>query len=75
MRCTCQQCGEYMVQDEKGLFSQCICPVCFSSCNACLGTEQKPLSKDALQVLMERRERYDETLQSSEGKKERQSYE
>lgn len=59
MRCTCQSCGEYMVQDEKGLFSRCICPNCFQTCSACLGTQQKPLSREALSALMADRARYD----------------
>lgn len=59
MRCTCQSCGEYMVQDEKGLFSRCICPNCFQTCAACLGTQQTPLSADALRALVAERAQYD----------------
>ncbi len=59
MRCTCQKCGEYMVQDEKGLFSRCICPNCFQTCAACLGTEQTPLTREALHALAAARARYD----------------
>ena len=60
MRCSCQICGEYMVQDEKGLNSRCICPNCFATCSACMGTPQKPLDREALQRTMEERERLDE---------------
>ena len=38
MRCSCQRCGAYMVQDEKGVQSRCICPECFFVCSACIGT-------------------------------------
>lgn len=60
MRCSCQVCGEYMVQDEKGLNSRCICPNCFETCSACMGTEQKPLDRDAFLELARRRAAYDE---------------
>lgn len=62
MRCTCQNCGEYMVQDEKGLFSRCICPNCLQTCSACLGTAQKPLSPEALHAFADERARYDRAL-------------
>ena len=62
MRCSCQKCGEYMVQDEKGLFSRCICPNCFETCSACLGTKQKPLSSDELQALLLQRQQIDVDL-------------
>ena len=62
MRCTCQNCGEYMVQDERGLSSRCICPNCFQTCAACLGTEQTPLSREALHALAAERARYDRAL-------------
>ena len=59
MRCTCQNCGAYMVQDEKGLESRCICPECFTTCSACMGTPQQPASPEELRALMRERERYD----------------
>ena len=60
MRCNCLVCGTYMVQDEKGLESRCICPQCFSTCSACMGTEQKPLEKTELfETLCLMREHYD----------------
>ncbi len=59
MRCSCQNCGAYMVQDEKGLGSRCICPECFTTCSACMGTPQKPADKEQLQYMMLERERYD----------------
>ena len=52
MRCSCQRCGTYMVQDEKGIESRCICPVCFFVCSACVGTEGgQPLDLDSLRML------------------------
>jgi len=48
-----------MVQDEKGLGSRCICPECFATCSACMGTQQKPADRDQLQSLLLRREKYD----------------
>lgn len=55
MRCSCQRCGAYMVQDEKGESSRCVCPECFLTCSACMGTGGQPLSPDALRdVLMQR---------------------
>lgn len=59
MRCSCQNCGIYMVQDERGLESRCICPNCFSTCNACMGTEQSPVEGDRLEWIAMLRERYD----------------
>lgn len=66
MRCSCQNCGEYMVQDEKGLNSRCICPNCFLTCSACMGTAQKPLDRDGLKDLARRRMEYDELRRENE---------
>ncbi|MEG1525607.1 MAG: hypothetical protein RRZ24_09400 [Clostridia bacterium] len=66
MRCTCQNCGTYMVQDEKGTFSRCICPDCFTTCNACMGTSQQPLTRDGLQNLALQREQYDSERESTD---------
>ena len=60
MRCSCQNCGAYMVQDEKGLGSRCICPECFTVCSACMGTRQAPMEPDQLKFMLLQRERYDE---------------
>lgn len=38
MRCSCQNCGTYMVQSED-LTLGCICPQCGARCTACLGTD------------------------------------
>lgn len=43
MRCGCPDCGNYMIQRERGLFSGCACPACGASCTDCMGTEQAPL--------------------------------
>ena len=52
MRCSCQRCGAYMVQDEKGVMSRCICPECFFVCSACVGTSGgQPLDVDSLRML------------------------
>lgn len=59
MRCSCQNCGAYMVQDEKGLGSRCVCPECFTTCSACMGTQQKPMEPDQLKNMLMQRERYD----------------
>ncbi len=59
MRCTCQNCGAYMVQEEKGLESRCVCPECFAVCSACMGTRQEPLKAGEFKDLMLARERYD----------------
>lgn len=48
-----------MVQDEKGLGSRCVCPACLTTCNACMGTSQKPMEPDQLRYLLLQRERYD----------------
>lgn len=62
MRCSCQKCGTYMVQDERGLESRCICPECFSTCSACMGTEQGPEHREGLELIAYLRERYDRGL-------------
>ena len=51
MRCSCRVCGTYMVQDEKGLLSRCICPQCFATCSACMGTIGEPMSIEDLKVI------------------------
>ena len=50
MRCTCQNCGTYMVQDEKGLESRCVCPECFNSCSACMGTIGEPIERGDIRL-------------------------
>ena len=61
MRCSCQVCGEYMVQDEKGLMSRCICPNCFATCSACMGTSQQPMDPETLKQLLYERRMLDES--------------
>ncbi len=52
MRCSCQRCGTYMVQDEKGVLSGCICPECFFTCSACVsGSGGQPLDIESLKML------------------------
>ena len=38
MRCSCRECGEYMVHEDSGL-GGCICTVCGLRCTDCLGTD------------------------------------
>lgn len=38
MRCSCQNCGTYMVHAES-LSLGCVCPECGARCRACLGTD------------------------------------
>ena len=55
-----------MVQDEKGLESRCICPICFTTCNACMGTEQTPVAGDRFELIAMLRERYDRQLEQQD---------
>ncbi len=66
MRCSCQRCGTYMVQDERGLESRCICPQCFATCSACMGTVQKPEHREGLELIAYLRKRYDTQLEEGE---------
>lgn len=45
-----------MVQDEHGLESCCICPVCFTKCSLCINDKNLPLSKGELEKLIKKRE-------------------
>lgn len=38
MRCTCTNCGTYMVHAEDMALG-CVCPDCQNRCKACLGTD------------------------------------
>lgn len=49
MRCTCRNCGTYMVQAEDGKLG-CICPECFNRCRDCLGTDSV-MSREQLMEL------------------------
>ena len=49
-----------MVQDEKGLDSRCICPQCFSTCSACMGTAGEPLDLESLRIVAMMRESAEE---------------
>lgn len=57
MRCSCQCCGAYMTQDERGLDSRCVCPACLAVCNACMGTPEGPKEREALLALLAERQR------------------
>ena len=49
MRCSCKECGEYMVHAERG-FGRCVCSVCGYECTDCLGTNTV-ISKEDLKAL------------------------
>ena len=44
MQCACPECEITMAWREKGILSECKCPVCGYQCSACMGT------KDVLSV-------------------------
>ena len=47
MRCSCHQCGTYMVHSES-MELGCVCPECRARCKACLGTNTV-MSRESLQ--------------------------
>ena len=49
MRCSCKECGTYMVQAESDHLG-CVCPDCGYRCNDCLGTNTV-VSKERLRDL------------------------
>ena len=49
MRCSCKECGIYMIQAESD-FQGCVCPECGYRCNDCLGTNTV-VSREALRSL------------------------
>ena len=49
MRCSCYNCGTYMVHAESTHLG-CVCPDCKSRCKACLGTNTV-MSREALRNL------------------------
>ena len=49
MRCSCKNCGTYMVQAESSHLG-CVCPDCGNRCNDCLGTDTV-VSRDRLASL------------------------
>ncbi len=49
MRCSCKECGVYMVQAESDHLG-CVCPDCGYRCNDCLGTNTV-VSREALKSL------------------------
>ena len=38
MRCSCKECGSYMIQAESDRLG-CVCPDCGYRCGDCLGTD------------------------------------
>ena len=49
MRCSCRECGTYMVQAESDHLG-CVCPDCGTRCNDCLGTDTV-VTRDRLEAL------------------------
>ncbi|MBO4299312.1 MAG: hypothetical protein IKS52_02120 [Clostridia bacterium] len=49
MRCSCPECGTYMVHSESMRLG-CVCPQCGARCSACLGTDTV-VSRDALRQM------------------------
>ena len=49
MRCSCKECGTYMVQADSEKIG-CVCPDCGYRCNDCLGTNTV-VSREALRNL------------------------
>jgi len=49
MRCSCRECGTYMVQAESDHLG-CVCPDCGARCQDCLGTDTV-VSRDQLRNL------------------------
>lgn len=49
MRCSCKECGVYMVQAESDHLG-CVCPECGYRCTDCLGTNTV-VSREALKSL------------------------
>ena len=49
MRCSCKECGTYMIQAESAHLG-CVCPDCGYRCNDCLGTDTV-VSRDRLKDL------------------------
>ena len=49
MRCSCKECGIYMVQAESAHLG-CVCPECGYRCTDCLGTNTV-VSREALRTL------------------------
>ena len=49
MRCSCYNCGTYMVHSESTHLG-CVCPDCGSRCKACLGTNTV-MSRESLRNL------------------------
>ena len=46
MRCSCKECGTYMIQAESDRLG-CVCPDCGYRCRDCLGTDTV-ISREAI---------------------------
>lgn len=50
MQCACPECDILMGWREKGILSECKCPVCGYRCSACMGTKDV-LSPEELRAM------------------------
>ena len=51
MRCSCQNCGTYMVHSESFQLG-CVCPECGQRCKQCLGTNTVVSKEDLKNAAM-----------------------
>ena len=51
MRCSCQNCGTYMVHSESFQLG-CVCPECGQRCKQCLGTNTLVSREDLKQAAL-----------------------
>ncbi|MBE5789845.1 MAG: hypothetical protein E7325_09380 [Clostridiales bacterium] len=63
MRCSCKECGTYMIQAESERLG-CVCPDCGYRCTDCLGTNTV-VPRDQLARLQEDPRFFPETLAAS----------
>ena len=63
MRCSCPECGEFMIHSETA--EACVCPNCLRRCSACLGTDSV-LPREAVLSLKRGADRADEARLENE---------
>ena len=63
MRCSCRECGTYMIHSESTELG-CVCPECSARCKMCLGTNtvvsKEDLKYRAMFVLANSQQSFDE---------------
>ena len=62
MICICPDCQVDRVHVDKGIFSYCQCPVCFSKCDICMG-QNRMLSRDEIRAGHKAEELYHQRLE------------